>query len=80
MQGQADALLEESAESKRERQEIIGVFEASKKALKIISEVDMKTKVCANSCSHKSSLTHTHTHTVYCLYHNMCDLLAAACE
>jgi hypothetical protein len=54
-QGNADALLEESAESKRERQEIIGVFEASKQALKIISEVDMKTKVPPSP--------HTHIHS-----------------
>lgn len=41
--GKADSLLEESDEAKQERKEIIAVYEASKSALKIISEVDRKT-------------------------------------
>jgi dynamin GTPase len=41
---EADSLLEESDESKAERREIIAVYEASRAALKIITQVDMRTK------------------------------------
>eukprot|EP00035_Acanthoeca_spectabilis_P001491 m.80520 g.80520 ORF g.80520 m.80520 type:complete len:830 (+) comp10911_c0_seq3:402-2891(+) len=40
----ADSLLEESDEAKAERREIIAVYEASRAALKIITQVDMRTK------------------------------------
>eukprot|EP00038_Savillea_parva_P007812 m.172710 g.172710 ORF g.172710 m.172710 type:complete len:835 (-) comp13573_c0_seq1:293-2797(-) len=42
--GNADDLLEESQEAKQARREIIAVYEASKEALKIITQVDMRTK------------------------------------
>lgn len=41
---EADRLLEESAELVTERRELLEVYEASKTALKVITQVDMRTR------------------------------------